>query len=224
MNCIDFRRHALVQPLRLGEEALTHAAGCAACDAFIERQRQLDAGLFEALQVPVPDGLAERIVLAHGMRQQRRPWVWAAAAATMVALATAAFAPSYLAGNALAGEAIAHVKEEPQSFRLVSKHAPEFLPGELAAQGIRLAAALGEVTYTQICPMREGKARHIVVATARGPVTLLLMPTDTTRRRRALSDAEGLSAITFSTSRGSIAIVAANRQHALEVERLLVLS
>lgn len=224
MNCIDFRRDALVQPLRLGDEALAHAAGCAACEAFIERQRQLDAALHEALQVAAPDGLAERIVLAHGIRRRPRSWVWAVAASVLVASALAVFAPPFIAGNALAGEAIAHVREEPQSFRLVSKQAPEFLPAELAAQGIRLGAALGEVTYTQICPMREGKARHIVVATARGPVTLLLMPSDTTSRRRAHSDAEGLSAITFPAARGSIAIVAANRQHALEVERLLVLS
>jgi hypothetical protein len=224
MNCIDFRRHAVVQPLRLGDEALAHAAGCTGCEAFIERQRQLDADLLAALQVPAPDGLAERIVLAQGIRRRHRPWAWAAAASVLVASALAIVAPPYFAGNALAGEAIAHVKEEPQSFRLVSRHAPEFLPGELAAQGIRLAAALGEVTYTQICPMREGKARHIVVATARGPVTLLLMPGDSTARRRASSDAEGLSAITLPAARGSIAIVASNRQHALEVERLLVLS
>lgn len=41
MNCIDFRRDALAQPLRLGDEARTHAQGCAAFGEFLERQRQL---------------------------------------------------------------------------------------------------------------------------------------------------------------------------------------
>ena len=77
MNCIDLRRDALVQPLRLAPEAQAHVDACPACRAFLERQRELDAELYETLRVPVPDGLADRILVAHGIRRRRAPWIWA---------------------------------------------------------------------------------------------------------------------------------------------------
>jgi hypothetical protein len=224
MNCIDLRREALAQPLRLGDEARQHMETCPACRAFVERQRELDARLYDALQVPAPDGLAERILVAHGIRRRRTPWIWAIAASLVVAVAVATVAPAALSGRALAGEAIAHVHEEPQALRLVSAHPPALLSSELATQGVRMARALGEVTYATLCPMAAGKAHHIVVATPSGPVTLLLLPADGTRRRRALVESDGMTAITLPAARGSIAIVAKSREQALAVENALILS
>jgi Protein of unknown function (DUF3379) len=222
MICLDFRRDALAQPLRLGEEALAHARECQACREFLERQRVLDAELFDVLSVPAPDGLADRILLAGGRTPPSRWWFVAMAATLVFAVGLASFGTPFIAGNSLAREAIAHVHEEPQSFTMVSSHAPEMLPAELATQGLRLAAAIGEVTYARFCPMASGTARHIVVKTASGPVTLFLMPDDARSRRRTIVGADGMTAITMPTAHGNIAIVAASREGALAVERALV--
>ena len=224
MNCIDLRRDALVQPLRLAPEAQAHVDACPACRAFIERQRELDTELYDALRVPVPDGLADRILVAHGIRRRRAPWIWAIAATLVVAVGISLVAPPALSGRALAGEAIAHVHEEPQSFRLVSAHPPAMLSSELSTQGVRLARALGEVTYATLCPTSAGKGRHLVIATPTGPVTLLLLPSDATRRRRSLVESDGMTAIAIPAARGSIAIVAKSREQALAVENALILS
>ena len=220
MNCLDFRREALAQPLRLAIVARQHADECSECRAFLERQRSLDADLFDAMRVPAPDGLADRVLVAQGIRRRPRAWGWALAASIVLAAGLVAFVAPELAGHALAGEAIAHVKEEPQSFTIAQMHAPETLSTELAVQGVRLARAL-EVTYAQLCPMGEVRARHLVVSTDAGPVTLLLLPDDATRRNRAIREANGLTAISLPAARGSVAIVAANRESALAVERLL---
>jgi len=224
MNCIDLRREALAQPLRLGDQAREHMETCPACRAFVERQRELDARLYDALQVPAPDGLAERILVAHGIRRRRAPWIWGIAATIVAAVAISALVPAALSGRALAGEAIAHVHEEPQSFRLVSAHPPAMLASELGSQGVRLARTIGEVTYSTLCPMSTGKARHIVVNTPSGQVTLFLLPQDGTRRRRSLVESDGMTAITVPAARGNIAIVAKTREQALAVENALILS
>jgi hypothetical protein len=112
--------------------------------------------------------------------------------------------------------------EEPQSFRIVQRHAGDYLPTEFAAQGVRLARTLGEVTYATLCPTSAGKARHMVVATREGPVTLFLMPSDGTQRRRTLVEGHGMTAIALPTARGSIAIVASSRAQALAVEQALI--
>ncbi len=222
MNCLDFRRDALAQPLRIGEQALAHSRDCQACREFLERQRQLDAELYDALRVPAPDGLAERVLLAQGSPARKRRWFAAIAATFVLAAGVALLGMPMLAGNALAHEAIAHVREEPQSFTMVSRQDPAMLPAELGAQGLRLAVALGEVTYAKLCPMASGKARHLVVATADGPVTLFLIPGDDRSRRRAMVDSGGMTAITVPAARGSIAIVSAHREQALAFERALV--
>ncbi len=222
MNCIDFRRDALAQPLRLGEPAQAHSRDCPACREFLERQRQLDAQLYEILRVPAPDGRADRILLAGGGGARSRRWFAAVAATLVLAAGVATLGVPMFAGDALAREAIAHVGEEPKAFTTVSRVDPGLLPTELAAQGLRLAVALGEVTYATFCPMGPGMARHVVIATAGGPVTLLLIPGDATIRRRATVDADGMTSITVPATRGSIAIVATDRAAALAVERALV--
>ena len=223
MNCLDFRRGVFANPLQLDAAAREHALACAACAEFLERQRELDTKLYDAIRIPVTDGLADRILVAHNLRRRGRQWLWALAATVVLGAGIAGLAPT-LYGHALGREAIAHVQEEPQSFSIVARHAADLLPAALAAQRVKVAAAIGEVTYAQICPMKDFKARHLVVATEHGPVTMLLMPEDHGWRRRSVTAAHGMIAITIPVAKGSIAIVAANEAQALAVERSLVLS
>jgi hypothetical protein len=224
MNCIDFRREALAQPLRLAPAAGEHAAGCDACGPFLERLREQEAELYQALCVPVPDGLADRILVSQGLRGRRRPWLWAIAATFVLTFLVGLLARPLLTGRELAGEALAHVAHEPQSFGLVSRHAPDLLPKALAAQGASLARNVGAVTYATLCPMEAARAHHLVLATPEGPVTLLLLPDDPVRRSRTVVERDGMTAISLPASRGSIAIVAPTRAQALALERSLVLS
>jgi len=224
MNCIDFRREALAQPLRLAPAAGEHAAGCESCGPFLEKLRELDTELYEALCVPVPDGLADRVLVAQGLRGRKRAWLWSLAAGVALAFFVGILARPLLSGRELAGEALAHVAEEPQSFSLVSAHPADLLPTELAAQGLKLAKAVGEVTYAAICPMAPAKARHLVIATPEGPVTLLLLADDPVRRGRSVVEGHGMTAISLPAARGSVAIVARTRAQALAFESSLIRS
>ncbi len=220
MNCIDFRRTIQSDPRGLSREAQDHATGCAGCREFLERHRELDASLFEALRVPAPDGLAERILVAHGLRRPRRPWLWALAATVLLAGGLTLWLPRE-APDPLGAEAIAHVMAEPQSFASRTALPADFLPGELARQGVRLAVALGEVTYATLCPLAGGVARHMVVAGASGPVTVFLAPQAAAPRRRSVTRMHGMAAITLPAASGVIAIVASDLEGALAIERRL---
>lgn len=224
MNCIDFRREALARPLRLAPDAGAHAAGCESCGPFLERLREQDAELYQLLCVPAPDGLADRILVAQGLRGRKRSWLWGLAATVVLAAFVATLARPLLTGRDLAAEALAHVAHEPQAFRLASAHPHETLPRELALQGMKLARTVGVVTYSTLCPMDPVKARHLVIATADGPVTLLLLPEDPVRRGRSVVDGHGMTAITLPAARGSLAIVARTRAQALAFESSLVRS
>jgi hypothetical protein len=86
---------------------------------------------------------------------------------------------------------------------------------------LKTAIALGQVTYARICPMDGRTARHLVIRTGEGAVTLFLMPDDPNPRRRSSTQANGMAAITLPAAKGSVAIVAANMAQAAAIEQAL---
>jgi hypothetical protein len=219
MNCLEFRRLALVDPRRTSEEARSHALECAACREVLEKQREADDQLFSALQVPVPDGLADRILVSRDHRPARRRFAWAMAATVLLTAGLGLLARRYFAADPLGMEAIQHVAGEPQSFTDIQAVGADFLPAVLAEQGIRTIAAIGPVSYQRLCPMDGRTARHVVVRTPAGPVTLFFMADDPTWRRRYVTRADGMAAVTRPASKGSLAIVASSLAQAESVER-----
>jgi hypothetical protein len=218
MNCLEFRRHILADPRQPGAEERAHAAECPACADFLDKQRDFDARLFDAMQVAPPDGLADRILVARGLRKRR--WIWPVAASLVLTGALVALWPR-LGADELGREAIAHVSHEPQAFTASYSVPDDALATMLSAQGMDLVRAVGRVTYSTLCPVGSHIARHIVVRTADGPVTLLLMPDDRKARDRSVTQADGMAALTIPAARGSIAIVAGSLEQALAMERSL---
>jgi uncharacterized protein DUF3379 len=225
MNCLDFRRLVLVDPRTLGEEARAHAAECVACRDVLERQRESDDRLFAAMQVPVPDGLADRILVGtvrpERVEGRRKDWRWAIAATLVLAAGLGIVGRGYFAKDPLGLEAIGHVAGEPQSFTTVEAVDSSFLSAALADQGLKAVVALGQVTYSRICPMNGRTARHIVVRTAEGPVTLFLMIDDPDKRRRHMTEEAGMAAVTMPAARGTLAIVASSAAQAHAVEQAI---
>jgi hypothetical protein len=68
MNCFELRRRKLAAPRELNAEAQAHLKGCPACAAFVERLAEFEEALEHEVRIPVPDGLADRVLL-H-VRQQ----------------------------------------------------------------------------------------------------------------------------------------------------------
>ena len=68
MNCFELRRRKLVAPRELNAEAEAHLRKCPACAAFMERLATFEETLEREVRIPVPDGLADRVLLQ--VRQQ----------------------------------------------------------------------------------------------------------------------------------------------------------
>ena len=221
MNCLDFRRHIYANPRMADDACQAHAAECAACRDFLEKQREQDAELFAALQVPPPDGLADRILVARGLRPARRRWLLAAAASVVAGVGSVALFRSWIARDPLGEEAIEHVAHEPQAFTTIHTVGNDFLPALLARQGLRTAAALGQVSYTRVCPMAGRTAQHLVLRTAQGPVTMFLLPEVAGSRRRSLTEKDGMAAVVIPATPGSVAVVAASATQARAFEKAL---
>ena len=68
MICIKCRRLLLAFARELTEQQVEHVRECGNCDRLMRRLVGMEAQLQNALDVPAPEALAERLLLAAGRR------------------------------------------------------------------------------------------------------------------------------------------------------------
>lgn len=176
-NCLDLRRAKLADPGRLPAGAEAHLRNCTACQRFVRELDTNERRIEEALQVPVPDGLADRVMLRVRDRPASRPWrSWAMAATVALSFAVGMQEFRLPAGSDDASEAIRHVLHEPESFNEHRLADPAQFKTVLANFGGTLEAPIGRVLYMKLCPVPGGTGWHVVLQTEYGPATLILMP------------------------------------------------
>ena len=206
MNCLDYRRSLLAEG-RESDEAKLHRLQCAACTQSLAEHEAFEGELRCALEVPVPQGLEER--LASGTAASRRRFLAAAGLAT---LATGIGAYAWFGrDDPLALACIQFVmKEEAKSIMMGAMpraDAERVLAGSLPLERLE---SIGQVKHIGPCPFNGDTAYHVVLVVPQGKVTLLVMPeTRLAVGRQALH--EGLYANVVGLRRGSVGIVGTDR-------------
>lgn len=212
MTCLEARRELQADPARPSAALRAHLADCESCAAAARRARALDERLAEALRVPVPDGLADRLLLAQTTRARHRFQRSAfALAATVVLSLTAALAWQFGVrpvneARALETYVVEHIRSEPQAFEAAEPVPREAVVSLLAEYGLELAGTVDDITFLARCPTPSGTGLHFVVRTDRGPVTAIYMPGQRVDGRIAVNDV-GLSGYVMPFRSGALALV-----------------
>src|SRR5437870_4288026 len=129
MNCLEFHRQKLADPRRLSAEAQAHAQACASCAAFARSVDESDQRLEEALASPVPNGLADRIILRSRTKNRAwRAWTLAASVVLAVAVGLSFVREPKNAADQYARLAVEHVMMEPESLTTVRNADPPAPP------------------------------------------------------------------------------------------------
>jgi hypothetical protein len=213
MDCLGYRRRLLEDPAQHSPELDEHEAGCPACAQFARRTRADEARLRAALNVPAPEGLAERIELAASFqkrpRSRSRRLLAAAAGIAVLAIALPAawfLSPLERRGLDLAQSVLQHVRDEVHHMREVGP-VPEWqLDALFGAYGARLTGALGPVNFAARCLMRKKTGIHLVMPGERGPITVFFMPAETVAKMQPVAD-ERFAGYVEPTGWGSIAVI-----------------
>jgi len=207
MNCLEFRREKLADPRRVSDAARTHMQSCAGCTAFALSVDEGDTETLRALSVPVPEGLADRVLL-RARRVKRPAWrVWALAASVVLALGLATAFYVLYPSEPYARLAVEHVAEEPESLTTLFNAEPSAVTAALHSMGASARAPLGQVRYVRLCPWEDGgKAWHIVFDTPQGLATLILVP-DRRARRTSRATLNGWSALVQPVRSGFYVVV-----------------
>lgn len=213
MNCLEFRRQALIDPLHQEQAALDHIAGCSRCTRFYRSMCRQEEALYRALSVPVPEGLADRVLLNGPQRSILRAWrafgpLAALAAVLLLALGVGLLLPRGMSQEALAAGVIDHVLHEPEVLAADRQVPAATLMRAFARSGGDLPAPPFAASYAGRCPLAGGgEGEHIVLESPRGKVTLILMPTKPISADLHLAK-DGLHVSVLPAGRGSFALVA----------------
>lgn len=217
MTCLAFRRQALADPRHLSAEAEAHRQDCPGCADDLERLRRLDERLAAAARVPVPEGLADRVLLRTelGSRGISRRYALAAGLLLPVVMAVSALWLSRYEQPALA--AIEHVlAEEPHELAIGRNGDSRVLGMVLGAAGLSLSETGFGIRYLGTCPFRGGFAHHVLLETPLGRATLLISP-DQPLASTVVANARSLSAVAMPARAGSFAVVADTGEHAYRI-------
>jgi len=191
----DVRLAVGADPGHLSPEVEAHLAGCAECRRFRDETLALDGRLRAALELPLPE-------FRRRVTPVRR---YALAASVVLALLVAGGAWLFRPSSALAGEVAAHVQEEPDSWNGRDPMPDATIAKVLETAGVEFDARL-PVVYAYPCPFRGGRIAHLVVQTAHGPLTVLLLPHVNVTRREKFSE-DGLHGLLLPAGSGGVAVL-----------------
>jgi hypothetical protein len=208
MNCEDVQLHLGAEPDALPAAVTEHVADCAACQAFRRGTLAFEPVLKRALELPVPERRAAPTPRARLARPVTAVFGrWALAASLLVAGVVGVLLWAVRPTDSLASAVVTHVAAEPASWSQTHAIDPAVTDRILAAAGLRLTPGSTDVVYAQSCWFRGHWVPHLVVNTARGPVTVLVL------RAEALADAVALQSAGYQGEllpfdRGSLAVLA----------------
>ncbi len=235
MNCFEFRRLILADPRRRTEEQSEHMAHCASCAALAKEIEGFDSAIHDAASVPVPDGLAERVLLRRTMSRSARAGMWALAASVVVAVGIGAYfyagpgpededlivAAAQLGERHPAVAAINYVVDhESRLLRETPVLDTAVVRQALAHLGLKLPDSVS-MRYLGNCPVPGGVGEHVVLETAFGHVTLILVPNQPIAPRVIVADRK-MTALAAPVRTGGYILVTDSLDKVRQAERLLL--
>jgi len=201
MNCTQARLLIGAEPHSADPELAAHLASCPACATFRDEMRALDARIARALEQPPQ--------LAPARRPQRSPvWrQWAMAASVLLASVLVLGVWLLRPTDTLARDLVAHVQKEPDSWFAAQQVSAEGIAHALRRSGVAIDLTSDRVTYAQSCWFRGHYVPHLVVQTAQGPATVLLLHHEQVPAPRSFREG-GMNGIIVPAEKGSVAVLA----------------
>lgn len=181
MTELEARRQLMADPHRISPELRAALAADPRLAALREELLHADAEMQRALtSAPVPEGLADRIVLRARFGTRSR---WGLAlAASLVALAIAL--PSYLHLNENGNEIelarrqaiVEHIAESADELNDDGRIEPAVLRASVAKLGVAVRDPGYRIRHLANCVIAGVESRHFIVESPRGPVSYVILP------------------------------------------------
>ena len=184
MDDLEFRRKVFSDPNSQDPDFLAAVSEDQGRQNTLNDLKALDDKLFNAMNVEVPDRLAEKLILRQQLKQhrvqKRRAGFMLAMAASVAFVAGIAFTLLRNAPVDLAEHAIAHVYHEGDAMFTTQNISYEQVNKQLVSlvnmKGAHFTQQPGEVFYSTYCDFQGVRSLHLVMQGKQGKVTLFIVP------------------------------------------------
>ena len=194
-DCRHARLHIGAAPQELPPDVRAHLATCADCSRFRDETLMLDGRVRSALEVPL-----------SRFRQQAPPRRrFALAASVVLALLVGGGFWFLNPRPALAGEIAEHLQHEAGSWDMHEPLSAEAVSAVLRQAGVEFDTSM-PVVYAMACPFRGRRVPHLVVQTASGPLTVMLLTHEKVAARTDFAE-QGYRGVLLPAGHGSVAVL-----------------
>jgi hypothetical protein len=222
MEHAQYRLAIMADPHSADGELRAHREACTECRAFTERLLKFESRLERAMRVDIPP-TADVLPFARGRRNvPTAPRRWMALAASVV-LGAAIVGGVWLSlpQPGLAAAVVAHMAGEPEAWQRTEAVPRPELADVLKDSKLRLKPDAGTVSYASSCAFRGHLVPHLVVQTASGPVTVMVLVHESVRQATPFDEQGYRGTILPVPGHGSIAVLMRGSGiDAAEIERI----
>lgn len=184
MDDLLFRRNIYADPKTTDPDVISAKNSDPAKQKFAHELEQLDQKIFDALNVPVPEELSEKLILRQSLashQQQKKSTRIKLAVAASVAFAIGLtvnqlqFSHAY---SSIGDYAIAHTNHEAKQFsnNTEANVTLTALNKKMASFNGQFSADLGELIMAEFCRFDGMKSLHLVLKGQNSPVNIYVVP------------------------------------------------
>jgi Protein of unknown function (DUF3379) len=201
MDHEKYRRALLSDPRSEDAAQRQHRDTCEQCAAYTERLLHFEARLERALQLNM------RAPAAALRRDRGRPGRLALAASVLLALLVAGAVWLAVPRASLAAAVVAHMAQEPDAWNTRAAVADPALESVLKNANMHLNSSVGVVSYANSCEFRGHVVPHLVVQSAGGPVTVMVLVHESVSKQQPFDEHGYRGVIVPVAGHGSIALL-----------------
>lgn len=213
MNNTEFHQILLADPFSKHPALLAAIAQDADLQQFANELQQQQRELDDALQVPVPPMLAERLLQIPQQQKTDRSWFTPLALAASIALVSVLGMQLYQTSYAtnLGSHALAHVYHEHNYLQQHAQMQPlEAVNLKLADFSASLQDWQDEIIYARYCDFQGVRSLHLAVKTATGYATVFIVPKDAELGFSEAFADERYQGITLAMANANVVVVSDN--------------
>ena len=194
MDELEFRRRVIAQPNAIDKELIEFAANNPERLKFISDTKEFDKHIHGALHTPVPENLADRILLNTSLKEKTqnegnvsnsKPAKFkfdrmhlALAASFLLATGTFFFNSTQHTDIAAGEHALAHVYYEINALDKNESVSLQTVNDKLSLLGGHIDELPGKVTYATFCNFKGERGLHLVFESDFGPMTVFIVPSE----------------------------------------------
>jgi hypothetical protein len=219
MDELLFRRTIYAEPNTTDPDIIQAAKDDPAKQVFWDEVKAMDAQLAQAMNIPVPENFADKLILRQGMdefsqKRQKRPW-YVALAASVAMVVGVSYITLFAGNNGLANDVYAHINHEymNKEIAMSGQHVSQNVINEKMAtfNGV-LLGEIGEVLSANYCYLGTIKSIHMIIKGKTGLVNLFVVEGNNGKELKEDFSTNGLVGTSFLLQSAKIIIVGDDRE------------